>query len=224
MRSTDTETLTDVARDPRERIGVLLREQLRDPGGLTAREAERRLLTHGRNEIVRRGGRGWPRELVAQLTHPLALLLWVAAALAVVAGIIALALAIVGVVAVNAIFALWQERQAERAVEALQEYLPPQATAIRDGHRLVLAAAEIVPGDVVLIAEGDRICADARLLDGALEVDLSPLTGESQPVVRTAAHADKGASAFEARDLVFSGTACVGGDARALVYATGSQT
>ena len=194
------------------------------PEGLSSREAARRLATVGRNELVRRGGRRWPRDLATQLTHPLALLLWVAALLALVAGIAALAVAIVAVVAVNAVFALWQERQAERAVEALRAYLPPQATVLRDGHRTTVDAAEIVPGDVVLIAEGDRISADARLLDGALEVDLSPLPGESQPVVRDAAHADKGVSALEARDLVFSGTACVGGDARAVVFATGART
>ena len=90
-----------------------------------------------------------------------------------------LAVAIVAVIVVNALFAFAQEQQAERAIEALKEYLPAQATVRRDGHRQQVAAASLVPGDVLLIAEGDRISADARLLDGSVELDVAALTGES---------------------------------------------
>ena len=88
----------------------------------------------------------------------------------------------------------------------------------------MIDARELVPGDVLLLAEGDRISADARLLEGAVEVDLSTLTGESQPVLRSAEFADATGPLLEARDLVFSGTTCVGGEAEALVFATGMQT
>jgi calcium-translocating P-type ATPase len=202
----------------------LLRDLRSRPDGLSSREAERQLVAYGPNELRRRGGRRWPRRLAKQFVHPLALLLWVAGALAFVAGLPALGVAIVAVIFVNALFAFAQERQAERAVEALSRYLPQQAAVRRDGSREVVDARELVPGDVLLLAEGDRISADARLLQGAIEVDMSTLTGESQPVVRSAEFADATGPLLDARELVFSGTSCVGGEAEALVYATGMQT
>ncbi len=207
-----------------EPVDLLLRHLRTTPEGLSSREAERRLLTEGPNELVRPQGRRWPGELVRQLTHPLALLLWVAALLALVAGTAVLAAAIVGVILLNAAFAFLQERQAERAVEALARYLPPQASVLRDGRRTVIEARLLVPGDVLLLAEGDRISADARLLQGAVEVDVSTLTGESVPVSRSAEFVDAQAPPLEARDLVFSGSACTGGEARAVVVATGMRT
>jgi calcium-translocating P-type ATPase len=88
----------------------------------------------------------------------------------------------------------------------------------------VIDARTLVPGDILLLAEGDRISADARLLTGSLEVDLSTLTGESQPVLRSAEFVDVAGPLLESRELVFSGTSCVGGEAEALVFATGMQT
>jgi len=210
--------------DPREPVTRLLRDLRSRPEGLSGREAERRLVAHGPNELRRRGGRRWPRQLAKQFVHPLALLLWLAAALALVAGTPALGGAIVAVILLNALFAFVQERQAERAVEALGRYLPQQATVRRDGTRQTVDARTLVPGDVLLLAEGDRISADARLLDGAVDVDLSTLTGESQPVFRSAEFADATGPLLDARELVFSGTAVVGGEAEALVFATGMQT
>jgi calcium-translocating P-type ATPase len=194
------------------------------PVGLSSREADRRLVAYGRNELVRQGRRHWSRELAKQVSHPLALLLWLAAGLAFVAGTPALGAAIVAVVVLNAIFAFAQERQAERAIEALRAYLPPHALVLRDGRRQTVDAAVLVPGDLLLLAEGDRISADARLVEGAVDVDLSTLTGESQPVYRSAGPADPELALVERRDLVFSGSACVGGEAKALVTATGMHT
>jgi calcium-translocating P-type ATPase len=203
---------------------TLLRELRTSPLGLSTREADRRLVVNGPNELVRRGGSHWPREIVRQITHPLALLLWVAAALAFVAGMSVLGVAILAVIVLNAVFAFAQERQAERAVEALKRYLPLQATVIRDGRRSVIDATRLVPGDVLVIDEGDRISADARLLEGAIEVDLSTLTGESQPVYRSAEFRDREGPHVQARDLAFSGTTCISGSARGLVVATGMRT
>ena len=213
-----------VVGDAREPLELLFRDLRAGPEGLSTREAARRLLAYGPNELERRGGRRWPRQLAVQLTHPLALLLWVAAALAFVAGTAPLGVAIVVVVLLNAAFAFVQERQAERAVEALRRYLPLRATVVRDEERREVEVAELVPGDLVVIQEGDRISADARLLEGGLEVDLSTLTGESQAVYRSADFLDTTRPLIEARDLVFSGTTCVGGEARALVFATGMST
>jgi magnesium-transporting ATPase (P-type) len=210
--------------DPEERVALLLRDLRSARTGLSSREAQRRLQQYGANELTRRGGRRWPRELARQFTHPLALLLWAAALLAGLAGIVAVALAIVVVIAINAIFAFIQEAQAERAVEALAAFLPAQAKVLRDGAERTIPARELVPGDVLVVEEGDRISADARLLDGTIEVDMSMLTGESVPVLRSADQLDTRVPLLSARELVLSGTACTEGDARALVFATGMHT
>jgi calcium-translocating P-type ATPase len=210
--------------DPREAYELLLRDLGAHPQGLSSREAERRLAAYGRNEIVRRGGRRWPQQLAKQFTHPLALLLWFAAGLAFVGGTPVLGGAILAVIALNAVFAFAQERQAEKAIEALRRYLPQEALVLREGRRETIDAALLVPGDVLLLAEGDRISADGRLIEGALDVDLSTLTGESQPVYRSAELGDTAGPLIEARNLVFSGSSCVGGEARALVVRTGMQT
>src|SRR5690349_14639196 len=210
--------------DPREPIERLLRDLRCGPGGLSGREAARRLVVYGPNELTRRAGRRWWRQLLDQLIHPLALLLWLAAVLSVVAGTLTLAIAIVVVVIVNALFAFVQEREAGRAVEALAASLPQRAAVLRDGVRQDVAARDLVPGDVMLVEEGERICADARLLAGGVEVDLSTLTGESLPAYRSADQTDPRGPVLDARDLVFSGTTCTGGEARAVVLATGMRS
>ncbi|HEY7226294.1 MAG TPA: cation-transporting P-type ATPase [Micromonosporaceae bacterium] len=212
------------ADDPLEPIEALLRELAAGVDGLSSAEAARRLSRYGRNELTRRGGRRWPTELLRQLTHPLALLLWLAAGLAAIAHTLPLTYAIIGVIAVNATLAMAQERQAERAVEALAAYLPERATVVRNGTAATVDAAGLVPGDVVLLKEGDRICADARLVGGTVEVDLSTFNGESMPALRSADLLDAGVPVLDARDLVFSGTSCTGGEARAIVFATGMRT
>ena len=159
-----------------------------------------------------------------QLTHPLALLLWLAAALSLAVGSETVAVAVLLVIALNAVFALIQEMQAERAVEALAQFLPQQVRAIRDGTPSEIPAAELVPGDVVLVEEGDRIAADMRLIAGAVEVDLSTLNGESAPALRSADLIDPDVTRIAARDLLFSGTSATGGEARGVVFATGMRT
>lgn len=207
-----------------ESLAQLFRDLRSSPGGLPAREAARRLEVTGPNELSRRGGRRWPGELARQITQPLAVLLAIAAALAWVSGAPRLAIAILAVISLNAGFALAQEMQAERAVEALAAFLPERARVRRDGRQLEIEARLLVPGDVLLIDEGDSICADARLITGSIEADMSTLTGESIPVTRSAGIADTGVPLLQARDLVFSGTACTGGQAEAVVTATGMRT
>ncbi|TDC85861.1 hypothetical protein E1285_24450 [Actinomadura sp. 7K507] len=165
--------------DPREPLPLLRKELGTGDRGLSGREAARRLAVYGPNQVQPREKRSLPRLLSAQFAHPLALLPWGAGALAFVAGMPVLGWAILAVVMVSAVFALLQEHQAERAVEALAAYLPEQAHVVPDGRRQVAEAAGLVPGDLIVLAEGDKVPADARLTDGALEVDLSMLTGES---------------------------------------------
>ncbi len=144
--------------------------------------------------------------------------------LALVAGLAPLAVAIVAVIVLNAAFAFVQELQAERATEALREFLPAQATVRRDGRAVTVDARELVPGDVLLLSEGDRLSADARLVDGVLELDMSPLTGESMPVPRSAVRSRPSPSPLDSDDLVFAGTLCTGGEAVGVVFATGMGT
>jgi calcium-translocating P-type ATPase len=212
------------APDPMEPMAQLFRDLRSAPGGLSGREAARRLEVAGPNELTRRGGRRWPGELAGQFTHPLALLLALAAALAWASGTPKLAIAIAAVIVLNAAFSFAQELQAERAVEALAAFLPERAQVLRDGTRIDIEARMLVPGDVLLIEEGERICADARLLAGTLEVDMSTLTGESVPVTRSAGAGDGTVPLLEAMDVVFSGAECTGGEAQALVTATGMGT
>ena len=210
--------------DPLESLAQLFRDLRCSAEGLPGREAARRLEVFGPNELSRRGGRRWPGELARQFTQPLALLLAAAAMLAWASGTPRLAIAIAAVILLNAGFAFAQEMQAERAVEALAAFLPERAQVLRDGSPQDIEARLLVPGDVLQIEEGESICADARLMTGTLEVDISTLTGESVPVTRSAGPADTSVPLLQARDLVFSGTACTGGQAEALVTATGMRT
>jgi calcium-translocating P-type ATPase len=210
--------------DPREPVVRLLRDLRSSPSGLGSQEAARRRERYGPNALRSATGRAWPRALARQFTHPLALLLLLAAALAVIAGTVQLAVAIVAVVVLNAVFAFVQEHQAGRAVAALGRYLPPRATVRRDGAALSVPAVDVVPGDVLVLAEGDRVPADARLLHGALEIDAAALTGESAPVERAADARDDATRPLDSPVLVWSGTGCVAGSAEAVVHATGAHT
>ncbi|HUZ84711.1 MAG TPA: cation-transporting P-type ATPase, partial [Gaiellales bacterium] len=140
------------------------------------------------------------------------------------AGIAAVAVAIVVVIVLNAVFAFVQETQAEQAVEALTRYLPSEAKVIRDGGERVVDASLLVPGDVLVVEEGDRVSADARLLEGDVEVDMSTLTGESVSVYRSADLGRSTGPALRSPGMVFSGTTCTEGRATAVVIATGMHT
>ncbi|MFB8394397.1 cation-translocating P-type ATPase [Streptomyces yangpuensis] len=221
---TDRGLAPDLVPDPLEPLPLLRRELHTGPSGLSSREAARRLAVYGPNEVRPAAQTGVLRELLRQLAHPLALLLWAAAALAFIAGIDVLGWAIIAVVLVNAAFALVQERQAEKAVETLARYLPAQARVIRDGEPRHVPARDLVPGDLIVLEEGDRIAADARLTEGGIEADLSMLTGESTPVERLAGPGLQAVPVLQEPNLVFSGTSATEGQARAIVFATGDHT
>jgi magnesium-transporting ATPase (P-type) len=181
--------------------------------GLTVREAADRLARDGRN-VLPSAGRPHPlREFVAQLTHLLAVLLWVAAGLALLAGMPPLAVAIVVIIVLNAAFAFWQEHRADRSTERLRSLLPQVARVVRDGRARSLDVAELVVGDTVLLTAGDRIGADMLLeAEAGLTVDESMVTGES------------GAVPHDVGEQVMAGTFVVQGEAVATVAATGAAT
>jgi len=211
-------------RSAHQPVEALLHDLRTSPDGLGDREAAQRLAIVGPNELPRSVERSWIFDILRQLTHPLALLLWMASVLALLSGTPVLCGAILGVIVVNAVVAFLQERQAARAVAALATYLPRQARVRRSDKTRLILATELVPGDIIVITEGDRVCADARLVHGTVEVDMSALTGESAPATRSAGTPDDTIRAADAPDALFSGTACTAGEASAVVFATGAHT
>jgi magnesium-transporting ATPase (P-type) len=196
------------------------------PQGLSAAEASERLGRDGANVLERVRGPGLVRRLSANFTHFMALLLWVGAVIALAAGLPQLSLAIGLVNVVNGLFSFWQEYKAERATEALRRLLPANATVIRDGREARVRAEDLVVGDVVLLNEGDRVSADARLVDDIeLRVDQSTLTGESRPV-RKSSGATFGPETewIASPNLVFAGTTVAAGRGTAVVHGTGMAT
>nr|WP_297429454.1 cation-transporting P-type ATPase [uncultured Actinotalea sp.] len=181
--------------------------------GLTSAEADRRLARDGPNRIPSPRRPSVLRRLLAELTHPFAVMLWVASGLAVLAHLPELAVAIAGVVVLNAVFAFWQRARADRAADRLRALLPTRVTVQRDGLRVIVGTEDVVVGDLLLLEAGDRVPADA-VVDAAhrLLVDTSMLTGESE------------ASSSGAGDTLAAGTFLVEGEARATVAATGAAT
>jgi magnesium-transporting ATPase (P-type) len=196
-----------------------------EPGGLTSEQARLELERVGPNILSETERPRWLLRFARNFTHLFALLLWAGAILAVLGGQPPLAIAIVAVIVVNAVFSFAQEFRAERAVEALRRILPQRVRVRRDGRPHEIAAEEIVPGDVMLLAAGDRVCADGDLVQEIeLKVDLSTLTGESRPVRRQVAGSSHGRLGIEAPDRVFAGTHVVAGSGEALITATGMDT
>jgi len=196
------------------------------PQGLSGEEAEKRLRQYGRNAIREVRKKPLYLKFLANFTHLMALLLWAGGAMAFVARMPQIGWAIWAVIVINAVFSFWQEFRAERAMEALRRLLPVQARVMRNGEECRIPAAELVPGDVMLLAEGDHISADGRIVEEAeLRVDQSTITGESHPLRKTADRVlQEGLSRTELPNMVFAGTSATGGTGKAVVSATGMET
>ena len=196
------------------------------PGGLTVAEAAGRLEVYGPNRIqAERRASPW-KLLFEQFKNVLIITLLIATALSAVLGHGVEAIAISVIVLFAVLLGFVQEFRAERAIEALREMAAPLAKVIRDGAEIVVNASELVPGDVVLLAAGDRVPADARLLQSNnLRTDEASLTGESLPSEKeVAALLNENAGPGDRKNMVFAGTSISYGRAVALVVATGMQT
>jgi len=200
--------------------------------GLNQSEAEQRLRRYGSNQLAEQPPPPEWRKFLAQFTDVLVILLLMAAALS--AGIWLYerggglpyeALAIFAIVLLNAVTGYLQQARAEHALAALRQLSAPQAKLIRDGERRSLPAAELVPGDIIIVEEGDSIPADARVLESAaLHTAEAALTGESVPVSKNSAAIAGEASLGDQDNMLFSGTTATYGHGRAVVTATGMQT
>ena len=158
-----------------------------DDPGLSAAEAAHRLAEDGPNALPGDGGRRWYHIVRETVRDPMFSLLLAAAALYLLLGDLQESLSLALMVLVVIGLTLYQEGRTERAVQALRDLSSPRALVIRDGREARIAGAEVVRGDLVVLREGDRVAADARLVEAhALKVDESLLTGESVPVTKHA--------------------------------------
>lgn len=194
--------------------------------GLTTAQANTNQETYGKNVISNKKGKPTILVFLENFVSLMAILLWVGGAIALIAKMPELAVAIWLVNVINGVFSFWQEHRASKATEALKKMLPTYARVIRDGQEQQISAEDLVPGDIMLIEEGDKISADARLLETSdLQVNQSTLTGESNPVRKTHDPVLKeGLSRFEIPNLIFAGTSVASGTAKAVVTSIGMQT
>ncbi|MGE0392967.1 MAG: cation-translocating P-type ATPase, partial [Vicinamibacterales bacterium] len=204
----------------------VLRRLRATPAGLTGAEAARRLAEHGPNELRAFARASAWHTLAAQFKNVLILILLVATLLS---GLLGHALE-AGVISVIVLFAVglgfFQEHRAERALEALRAMAAPLGHVLRDGAEQAIPARDLVPGDVVLLRAGDRVPADARILQAInLAVDEAALTGESGAVEKTAAPVDRADAGLGDRlNMAYAGTLVTYGRGQAVVVATGMAT
>jgi Ca2+-transporting ATPase len=204
---------------------VLAALQTHAANGLEQADAQRRLAQHGPNALPEPPPRPLWRTFARQFKSPLIYILFVAALLAVALGHHGDALVILAVVMANALIGSFQEGRAERSMAALRQLSTVQVRVMRAGEEMVLPARDLVPGDIVLLAAGDAIAADARLLDQArMEVAEAALTGESLPVAKSLAPLPDATGLADRCNMVYSGTHVTAGRARAVVVATGTHT
>ena len=212
-----------------EQIGFELETDLGN--GLSTAEARSRLGHYGRNALQRGRREPWYLKLVRNLFSFFAILLWIAALLCFIPGVDLpqLGIAILTVILINGLFAFLQEYKSDRALEMLQRLITQKCRAIRDGTLSEIDASELVPGDLIVLEEGDLVPADARLLEAIeVEVDNSSLTGESTPARRYKSDQPVLISGkflwIELPNIVFAGTSLLRGRARAVVFGTGMNT
>lgn len=209
----------------------LFRRLKSSPNGLSSKEAGRRADEFGENIIQTEAKKNYLKEYVKEYTQFFAVLLEVAAVLSFIAdhyvpgeGSDILAIAILCAVVINATFTFWQEYKADKAMEALLKLMPTMVRVKRDGRRKEIDSKLLVPGDIIYLEEGDKVAADAVLLESnSLYINISSLNGESVPVLRDLEPGDARRE-LDAANMVYAGTTVVSGSGTAVVTATGHAT
>ncbi|MCL5023556.1 MAG: cation-transporting P-type ATPase [Nitrospirae bacterium] len=210
--------------------GEVFQNLITSEKGLSEEDAARRLREYGLNEIKEVRKKPLSLRFLSQFTHFLAVLLWIASAMSFLSeylhpggGMLTLGIAIVAVIFVNAVFTFIQEYRAEKALEALKKLLPFYVKVLRDGTEKEIQAIGVVPGDIIILSEGDKVPADARLIEtNELKVNNAPLTGESEPQLRS--HNSFDGDIIESPNIVFAGTTVLSGSGRAVAFATAMST
>lgn len=194
--------------------------------GLTDKEARRKLEKHGPNLLAEKKKISPFKILLEQFSDVMILILIIATFISGFMGETTEAITIIAIVIVNAVMGFVQEYKTEKTMEALKSLAAPYAKVIRNEQQVSIPAEEIVPGDVLVLETGDRVAADAAVMESSsLHIDESLLTGESVPVEK---HPLKNKKAiidpFDKKSSVYMGTVVTGGRAKAVVYATGMKT
>jgi len=194
--------------------------------GLTSEEAASRLGLYGENRLQKQETSNRWVSLVSNLLHPQNIILLIAAIVAAIASDILLSVVILALIILNALFAFWRQYRAESAIEKLQDILPAYAHVLRDGKNSLIPSSEVVPGDIIILEEGDHVTSDARVIEEyGLRVNNSTLTGESIPAKKTAdVSFETDISELEQPNLIFAGTSIASGTARAVTFSTGMLT
>jgi P-type Ca2+ transporter type 2C len=194
--------------------------------GLSESEAKKLLKKYGPNTFITKKKTPLIVSFLEEFTDLMVIILIIAALIAGIAGELADAGVILFIVILNATIGFFQKYKAEKALEALKNMLAPHAKVIRDGETMEIAATDLVPGDIIILAEGDSVPADARLLEvSELYIDESALTGESVPVLKITEAIDKKKLHLdEHENICFMGTAITHGNGKALVIRTGEET
>ncbi len=196
--------------------------------GLSEAEATVRLETYGPNMIKGKKKRSLFLRFIDNFIHLLAIILWIAAALCFIPRVDMpqLGYAIILVIIINAVFSFMQEFKAEKALEALKKMLPSYTRVMRDGEIRDILSIDLVPGDIVVLEEGDNISADARLIEAFdIRTNNSVLTGESDPQRKsTVPITGMDVDPLRLTNVVYAGTSVSSGSGKAIVFATGMNS
>lgn len=207
-----------------QEVGQLLKTDITK--GLSQAEAQRRLETYGANQLQEQEGISPVKILASQFTDVMVLILIGATLISGLLGEYADAITILVIIFLNATLGFVQEYRAEKSMEALKSLAAPEATVLRGGSEMRIPARDVVPGDILILHAGDKVAADARIVESHnLEIEESMLTGESYPIPKTAAKIDRqNVPLGDRRNMAHLGTAVTKGRGKGIVVATGMQT
>jgi len=202
-----------------------LRELKVGDEGLAEKEALKRLIIYGPNELKKKKGKSPISLFLQQFANVLIVILLIAVGLSLFVGEPIDAIIILAIVVASATLGFTQEYRSEKAVEALKRMAAPSAIAIRDGKETKIAANQLVPGDIILLYTGDKVPADGRLIEvHNLKVEEAALTGESSPTDKHTATLPEQTQLNDKNNMVFAGTIIAYGRAKALVTTIGMET
>ncbi|MCD6445565.1 cation-translocating P-type ATPase [Candidatus Bathyarchaeota archaeon] len=193
--------------------------------GLSTEEVQKRLKEYGPNELKKEKRKSPVRLFLEQFKNILIIILLIATALSMAIGEVYDAIVIIAIVIACAVLGFFEEYRAEKALEALKKMTAPTATVLRNGKEVQIQTSEVVPGDILLLYTGDKVPADARLIEAVnMKTDEAPLTGESTPVNKNVKPLPEDTPVSDRRNMVFTGTVVVYGRGKAVVTSTGMNT